>query len=122
MNSGRVPLVSIVIPVYNGSPYLREAINSALAQTYPNLEVIVVNDGSTDDGETARIACSYGKRIRYFAQDNGGVASALNRGLEKMQGEFFSWLSHDDMYTPDKIEKQVAAVQGSGQKSVVYCD
>ena len=101
------PKVSIVIPVYNGSNYMREAIDSALAQTYKNIEVIVVNDGSRDFGETDRIARSYGDRIRYYLKPNGGVATALNLGIEKMTGEYFSWLSHDDKYKPQKIELQI---------------
>lgn len=99
------PLVSIIIPVYNGADYLQEAINSALAQTYPHVEVIVINDGSTDNSE--EIALSYGDKISYFAKPNGGVSSALNLGIEKMKGAWFSWLSHDDMYLPHKIEEQV---------------
>ena len=63
------PLVSIVIPVYNGSNYMREAIDSALAQTYENIEVIVVNDGSRDDGATELIAKEYGNRIRYIYKE-----------------------------------------------------
>jgi glycosyltransferase involved in cell wall biosynthesis len=97
------PKVSIVVPVYNGADYLHEAIDSAFAQTYPNIEVVVVNDGSKDDGQTERIALSYGEALRYFCKPNGGVASALNRGIAEMSGEFFSWLSHDDLYTKDKI-------------------
>ncbi|TVY03139.1 glycosyltransferase [Cohnella terricola] len=116
------PKVSIVIPVYNGANYLHEAINCALAQTYLNTEVVVVNDGSNDDGETERIALSYGDRIRYFAKENGGVATALNLGLEKMTGDYFSWLSHDDMYTPDKIEKQIKALRQFGEQAVVFSD
>jgi glycosyltransferase involved in cell wall biosynthesis len=116
------PLVSIVIPVYNGANYLQEAINSALAQTYRNIEVVVVNDGSDDEGETEHIALSYGDRIRYFSKENGGVATALNLGIERMSGDYFSWLSHDDMYTPDKIAKQVAAIQQFGQPAIAYCD
>ena len=90
------PLVSIVIPVYNGSNYVRDAIDSALAQTYKNCEVIVVNDGSQDGGATDEICRSYGERIRYFRKENGGVATAVNLGIEQMRGEYFSWLSHDD--------------------------
>lgn len=101
------PLVSIVIPVYNGSNYLGEAIDSALAQTYCNIEIIVVNDGSIDNGETEKIALSYGKKIRYFKKENGGSSSALNYGIKQMIGEWFSWLSHDDLYYPTKIEKQI---------------
>ena len=105
-----MPLVSIIIPVYNGANYLRESIESALNQTYANKEILVVNDGSTDGGATEEIALSYGDRIRYFTKENGGVSSALNVGIREMKGEYFSWLSHDDLYLPDKVEKQVAQV------------
>lgn len=107
------PKVSIIIPVYNGSAYLSEAIDSALAQTYKNIEVIVVNDGSTDGGKTDQIAKSYGDNIRYFFKDNGGVSSALNLGIKKMEGEYFAWLSHDDVYFPDKIERQIAFIRAN---------
>ena len=101
------PLVSIVIPVYNGSNYMAEAIDSALSQTYDNIEVVVVNDGSKDDGKSDEIARSYGDKIRYFPKENGGSSSALNEGIKNMQGEWFSWLSHDDLYYKDKVQKQV---------------
>ena len=100
------PKISIVIPAYNASNYLAEAIDSALAQTYPNVEIIVVNDGSNDEGATERIALSYGDKIRYFHKVNGGSSSALNMGIANMTGEWFSWLSHDDLYVPEKLEKQ----------------
>ena len=106
------PLVSIIIPVYNGSNFMREAIDSALAQTYPNIEILVVNDGSTDD--TRAIALSYGDKIRYFEKENGGVATALNLAIREMKGEYFSWLSHDDWYTPDKVEAEIAALRRCG--------
>lgn len=116
------PLISIVIPVYNGSNYMREAIDSALAQTYRNIEIIVVNDGSRDDGATDAIARSYGDKIRYYTKENGGVSSALNMGIRHMQGEYFSWLSHDDSYETDKIEKQVAAIrQYSLEDNTLIC-
>lgn len=108
MNTVFTPKVSIVIPVYNGADYLRESIDSALAQTYSNLEILVVNDGSCDDGATEAIALSYGDRIRYFKKENGGVSSALNCGIQNMSGEYFSWLSHDDRYDPQKVERSVA--------------
>lgn len=111
------PLVSIVIPVYNGENYLKEAIESALAQTYKNIEIIVVNDGSTDN--TDAIAKEYGNKIRYFKKKNGGVASALNLAIEKMQGEYFSWLSHDDLYFPQKIENQINFLSKQNNKKVV---
>ena len=101
------PKISIVIPAYNASNYLAEAIDSALAQTYPNFEIIVVNDGSKDDGATRAVALAYGDKIRYFEKENGGSSSALNTGIRNMTGEWFSWLSHDDLYLPEKLEKQV---------------
>jgi glycosyltransferase involved in cell wall biosynthesis len=101
------PKVSIVIPVYNGSNFLGEAIDSALAQTYGNIEVIVVNDGSDDEGATEKIAQSYRDKIRYYRKENGGVASALNFGIGKMKGSYFSWLSHDDLYENTKVEDQI---------------
>ena len=91
------PKVSIIIPVYNGSDYLQQSIESALAQTYKNIEVIVVNDGSNDNGATEKIANYYRDKIKYFSKPNGGVSSALNFGISKMEGEWFSWLSHDDI-------------------------
>lgn len=90
---------------------MAQAINSALAQTYSNTEVIVINDGAADDGATRQIATAYGIRIRYFEKSNGGVASALNAGLRMMNGDYFAWLSHDDIYHPTKIERQVAFLQ-----------
>ena len=104
---GNDPKVSIIIPVYNGSNYLDKAIKSALSQTYKNIEVIIINDGSTDNGETRRIALSYSNQVRYYEKENERVASALNYGIKKMEGDFFSWLSHDDEYYPKKIEEQI---------------
>ncbi len=114
------PKVSIIIPVYNGSNYLSEAIDSALAQTYNNIEIIVVNDGSGDNGATEKTALKYGSKIIYFSKPNGGVASALNMGIEKMNGEFFSWLSHDDLYYPDKVEKSLKYIRKENQ--IAYSD
>ncbi|MCL2247778.1 MAG: glycosyltransferase [Oscillospiraceae bacterium] len=118
------PLVSIIIPVYNGSNYIREAINSSLEQTYENCEILVINDGSADNGETEKIALSYGDKIRYFSKPNGGVATALNTGIENMQGEYFSWLSHDDIYHPEKIEKQLSSLYetAAGEDTISICN
>jgi glycosyltransferase involved in cell wall biosynthesis len=107
MTECRQPLVSIIIPVYNGSNYLREAIDSALAQTYPRTEILVINDGSSDGGATEEIALSYGDRIRYLKKENGGVSTALNLGIREMRGEYFSWLSHDDLYAPEKVAAEI---------------
>ena len=107
MNRDFNPLVSIVIPVYNDANYLREAIDSALAQTYKNIEILVVNDGSNDNGKTKKVALSYGNKIRYFEKENGGISTALNLGINNMAGDYFSWLSHDDLYLPGKIKTEI---------------
>ncbi|MGI6325034.1 MAG: glycosyltransferase family 2 protein [Bacilli bacterium] len=112
--------VSIIIPVYNGEKYIRQAIDSALSQTYKNIEIIVVNDGSTD--KTEEIVLSYGNKIRYFSKENGGVSTALNLGIEKMQGEYFSWLSHDDLYEKTKIERQVKQLHNYDNKTILLSD
>lgn len=116
------PKVTIVIPVYNGANYMREAIDSALAQTYKNIEVIVVNDGSTDDGATKQIAESYGEKIKYLEKENGGVSTALNLALKNMTGEYFSWLSHDDKYYPTKIEKEVEEILKHDKNTIILSD
>lgn len=113
-----MPKVSIIIPAYNASNYLAEAIDSALAQTYSNTEIIVVNDGSKDDGATEQVALSYGNKIRYFSKENGGSSSALNMGIANMTGEWFSWLSHDDLYAPDKLTKQIENINSLGLKEI----
>lgn len=104
-------LVSIIIPAYNASNYLAAAIDSALAQTYKNIEIIVINDGSSDNGATKKIAEAYGKKIKYFEKPNGGCASALNYGIKQMNGYWFSWLSHDDLYLPSKIEVLISLIK-----------
>ncbi len=113
------PRISIIIPVYNGANFLREAIDSALAQTYTNIEIIVVDDGSTDDGATRSIAQSYGPKISYIWQENGGCGAALNTGIAAMRGQYFSWLSHDDLYTPDKLSRQVEILRGLIEKNTI---
>lgn len=120
------PKVSIVIPVYNGADFLDEAIQSALGQTYRNIEVIVVNDGSDDAGATETVARGYGDAILYFQKANGGVASALNYAIGKMSGDYFSWLSHDDLYAKDKVESEVRALSKFADterhRAVIYSD
>lgn len=114
------PFVSIVIPAYNASNYLADAINSALAQTYNNIEIIVVNDGSKDNGATRTVAESFGDKIRYFEKENGGSSSALNYGIKQMKGEWFSWLSHDDLYYPKKIEKEIEFLRTLSPEKLKY--
>jgi len=116
------PLVSIIIPVYNGSNYLQYAIDSALGQDYDNIEVVVVNDGSTDN--TEEIAKSYGNKIKYFSKKNGGVSTALNLAIENSKGEYISWLSHDDYYLHNKISKQIQVLGKleDRNKIIPYCN
>ena len=119
--SSRSPVVSIVIPVYNGSNYLREAVDSALQQTYGRTEVIVVDDGSDDGGRTDAIIRSYGDRVRRFRKPNGGVSTALNHGLREMTGEWFAWLSHDDRFAADRIEQDMIAAAERPEARVLFC-
>lgn len=112
------PLVSAVIPVYNGSNYLREAIDSVLNQTYKNIEILVIDDGSADD--TWEIIQSYGDKVRGFHKENGGVSTALNLGIENMRGEWFAWLSHDDLWLADNIEKKVNYILSHPGKGIYY--
>jgi glycosyltransferase involved in cell wall biosynthesis len=100
------PVVSVIIPCYNTGRYLREAIDSALSQTYPAVEVIVINDGSKDD--TDEIARSYGDRIVYVNQQNRGLSGARNAGIRVMKGEFVTLCDADDILLPDCIEKRLA--------------
>lgn len=101
--------VSIIIPVYN-CPYISFAIESALKQTYMDIEIIVVNDGSTVHQE--KIAPYYSK-VRYFEKENGGTASALNMGIQNATGDYFAWLSSDDMFIPEKVERQLVFMKNN---------
>lgn len=110
-------LISVVIPVYNGEKYLAEAIESVLAQTHRTLEVIVVNDGSSDGSE--QVAKSFGN-VRYFHQSNLGNAAARNRGVENASADYVAFLDQDDRFAPEKLEKQLASLQTT-QKSYSIC-
>ena len=105
------PKVSIVIPVYNGSNYLASAIDSAMNQTYDNFEIIVVNDGSAQEetDKIEQILDSYkdSQKVLYYTKPNGGVSSALNYGITKMTGDYFAWLSHDDLFYPNHLEAHI---------------
>ena len=104
------PLVSILIPCHNAAPWLAETLESALAQTWQNLEIIVVDDGSTD--ESLSVAQQFNQRnLQIIPQHNQGAAAARNRALEAAQGEVIQYLDADDMLAPDKIEQQMAMLQ-----------
>ena len=98
------PLVSVIIPVYNGGRHLRAAVESVFAQTYRPIEVIIVDDGSTDD--SGAIAESF-PEVRYIHQANQGVAVARNNGIEAARGDFFAFLDQDDLWTPEKLKLQI---------------
>lgn len=102
-------LVSVVIPAYNVGWCIEKAIESALSQTYPHLEIIVVNDGSTDN--TATVLQKYRNRIRILTQSNAGLSNARNRGIRSATGEFVAFLDADDYWLPMKLERQVALLR-----------
>lgn len=99
------PLISVVIPVYNGQRYLSEAIDSVLAQTHPVSEIIVIDDGSTD--RSPEIAFQYKEKIRYIYQRNQGISAARNRGIEIARGKYLAFLDADDRWVPNKIHVQL---------------
>lgn len=101
--------VSVVIPCYNGSPFLRETLDSVLNQTHNPLEVLVVDDGSTDD--SAAIAQSYGQPVRVLRQRNQGESVARNRGIEESRGDWIAFLDADDAWKPTKLQRQLEAIR-----------
>lgn len=103
------PLVSCIVPVFNGERYLGEALNSILGQTYRPLEIIVADDGSTDG--TAALAAGYREHVRYLAQATAGPAAARNLGLRAARGEFVAFLDQDDLWHPEKLARQTTWFQ-----------
>jgi glycosyltransferase involved in cell wall biosynthesis len=99
------PLVSVVIPTYNYGRYICETVDSALGQTYSPVEIVVVDDGSTDD--TRERLTVYGDRVRYIHQQNRGLSAARNTGIHAAHGEFIALLDSDDLWLPDKVQRQV---------------
>ncbi len=97
--------MSVVIPTYNGARYLGSTIDSVLAQTYPRVEILVVDDGSTD--HTAEVVQRYGSAVRYLGQTNAGTAAARNTGILAATGDLIALLDHDDLWLPDKLTRQV---------------
>jgi len=116
--ANRNPLVSAIIPTYNRAHVICDAVESILAQTYRPIEVIVVDDGSKDD--TLQRLKEYGDRIRVISQANAGPAAARNRGIAMAQGELIAFLDSDDLWLPQKIERQVALLEQAGE-SVPCC-
>lgn len=111
-------LFSVIIPVFNGEKYLSDAIESVLSQGDYPLEVLVVDDGSTDG--TAKIAKSFGSSIRYHYQMNGGVGAARNQGVFMAQGNFLAFLDADDLWMEEKLERQWAAFKADPELDLAF--
>ena len=109
--------VSVIIPVYNGDRYIEDAIAGILAQTYTDYEIIVVDDGSTDN--TPQIIQQHGDQINYFSQTNQGVAASRNLGLSQSQGEFIAFLDQDDVFLSHKLATQVALLSENSSLGIV---
>lgn len=116
----KAPAVSVIIPTHNRFPMLREAIDSVLAQTDPDYELIVVDDGSTDG--TSSVPELYGGRLRYFYQEQRGAAAARNRGAAEAHGDWISFLDSDDLWLPGKLEVQKAAMEAAPGVPVSYTE
>lgn len=113
------PLVSVVIPTYNREKVVLTAVDSALNQSYRNLEVIVIDDGSTDN--TREALAKYGDRIRYYYQSNQGVSAARNHAINVANGKYIAFLDSDDEWFPNKIEKQIEYLEANPDLSFVAC-
>jgi glycosyltransferase involved in cell wall biosynthesis len=112
------PLVSVIIPVFNTEKYLGDAIKSVLAQSYSPLELIVVDDGSTDN--TAKVAESFGSFVRYYYQSNAGPGAARNLGITQAYGDYFAFLDADDLWTADKMKLQWIAFEADPDLDMAF--
>jgi glycosyltransferase involved in cell wall biosynthesis len=112
--------VSVVMTLYNCEQYIGEAIESALAQTYTDREIIVIDDGSTDG--SAFVVKKFGNAARYVYQPNGGVAKATNKGVALSSGSYIAFLENDDVWLPQKLERQVAILEERPEVDAVTCD
>lgn len=115
-----MPNISIIIPTYNRGHLILETLESVFAQTYQDFEVIVVDDGSTDN--TEQILSKYMERIRFFRQENSGPSVARNLGIFNAKGAHIAFLDSDDLWYPSKLEKQVAIFESNPKIGLVYCD
>lgn len=115
-------LVSVIIPMYNSEKYIRETILSVLNQTYKNIEIIVIDDGSSDNsaGIVKTMADKFENVIKYYYENNAGVSRARNKGIENANGKYVAFMDSDDLWMPDKLEKQIAKLKDTKMKSC-YC-
>jgi glycosyltransferase involved in cell wall biosynthesis len=114
------PLVSVIIPAYNAARFIRGAVESVFDQGYSPLELIVVDDGSTDG--TADVLAPYHSRLRYVAQANQGIGGARNRGIQEAQGDLIAFLDADDQWLPGKLDQQVRCLQAQPHVGLVHTD
>lgn len=119
-NNNDLPLVTILIPAYNASPYISESLESALGQTYEALEIMVVDDGSTDN--TEELVREFGDKVVYLKKENGGPSSARNYGIARAKGEYIAFLDADDLWYPEKIAIQIEAFQNEPELGMTYCN
>ena len=115
-----LPLVTVVIPTYNQAKYLEKSINSILGQSYENIELIVVNDGSTDD--SMRVLDQYCNDFSIIHQDNAGQSASMNRGWDNTSGEILSYLSSDDILKPEAVSHAVTYFHEHMHIDMVYGD
>lgn len=120
--SNNNPLVSIITPTFNRSDYLPEAIDSVLGQTYPNFELIIIDDGSTDDTKTLVDSYLTDPRINYIYQSNQGQSVARNKGIAESKGEFVCFLDSDNAWCPNKLERSVQEFRRFPEADIVYGD
>lgn len=113
-----MPAVSVIIPTYNRAPYIAETIESVLNQTYTDYEIIVIDDGSTDN--TREAVGPYTDQIQYVVQENSGSSGARNHGLRLAQGQYIAFLDSDDVWLPDKLEKQITYMEAHPEAGLVY--
>ena len=114
-----MPLISVVIPVYNGEKTIAETIESVLNQSFSNFEIVVINDGSQDSTLDV-IASIQDPRLKIFSHPNAGLSASRNRGISQSSGEFIAFLDADDLWTPDKLEAQLTALQENPNAAVAY--
>jgi glycosyltransferase involved in cell wall biosynthesis len=116
------PVVSVVIPVFNGAPFVSHAVASIRGQSVKEVEIIVVDDGSTDGTQTVLAELERTQGIRWYQQDHGGPARSRNRGIEAARGAFIALLDCDDVWLPEKLSTQLAIMQGDPKVGLVHTD
>ena len=114
-----MPKVSVIIPAYNCAHYICHAVDSVLAQTFPDFELVVVDDGSTDN--TRELLKQYGSQIKYIYQQNKDMTAARNTGINHSSGEYIAFLDSDDIWLANKLERQIVLLDQAPEVGLVYC-